>query len=331
MQDIADKLGISKNAVSLALNNKAGVSEELRYRIFEAANQLNYRTDTKTKKKRSNLLVLIPENIRNDKIFYYEVFWSIEKRAKENGYNAIICGVTQEMEDQLFLPELYHEIEFHGILLVGGLHLNYVRMLYDLGIPIVTVDHYYDSLQLDAVVTANAEEAYKIVTHLIDKGHRQIGFIGAISRTKSFRERWSGYQNAMSDAGLVIDMNHNIINPSPLEALNSTDVELADLLDAMTSMPTAWFCADDRIAISFIQVLISKGYKVPDDISIVGFGDIEAAQMITPRLTTIKMQREQLGFEAVDFLIRKINFGGGPAKISIYGELIERDSCKVLG
>ena len=85
----------------------------------------------------------------------------------------------------------------------------------------------------------------------------------------------------MSDAGLVIDMNHNIINPSPLEALNSTDVELADLLDAMTSMPTAWFCADDRIAISFIQILISKGYKVPDDISIVGFGDIEAAQMIS--------------------------------------------------
>jgi DNA-binding LacI/PurR family transcriptional regulator len=331
MQDIADKLGISKNAVSLALNNKAGVSEELRFRIFEAANQLNYRTDTKTKKKRGNLLVLIPENIRNDKIFYYEVFWSIEKRAKENGYNAIICGVTQEMEDQLILPELYHEFVFDGILLVGVLHLNYVRKLVDLGIPLVTVDHYYDSLQLDAVVTANAEEAYKIVTHLIDKGHRQIGFIGVISRTKSFRERWSGYQNAMSDAGLTVDMNHNIVNPSPLDALNSTPAQLADHLDAMTSMPTAWFCADDRSAISFIQILTSKGYKVPEDFSVVGFGDIEAAQLIAPRLTTIQVQREQLGYEAVDFLIRKIDHGGSPAKISIYGKLIERDSCKALG
>ena len=85
------------------------------------------------------------------------------------------------------LPELYHEIEFHGILLVGGLHLNYVRMLYDLGIPLVTVDHYYDSLQLDAVVTANAEEAYKIVTYLIDKGHQQIGFIGAISQDEKLQ------------------------------------------------------------------------------------------------------------------------------------------------
>ncbi|MCY9664002.1 LacI family DNA-binding transcriptional regulator [Paenibacillus alginolyticus] len=334
MQDIADKLGISKNAVSLALNNKAGVSEELRFRIFEAANQLNYRTDSKTKKKRGNLLVLIPENIRNDKIFYYEVFWSIEKRAKEHGYNAIICGVTQEMEDQLILPELYHEIDFQGMLLVGVLHLNYVRKLFDLGIPLVSVDHYYDSLQLDAVVTANAEEAYKIVSHLIDKGHKQIGFIGAISKSKSFKERWSGYQNAMSDAELAIDMNHNIINiinPSPLEELNFTPAQIADHLDAMTSMPTAWFCADDRIAISFIQILISKGYKVPADISVVGFGDIEAAQLIAPRLTTIQVQLEKLGYEAVDFLIRKIDFGGSPAKVSIYGELIERDSCKMLG
>ncbi|WP_261302940.1 LacI family DNA-binding transcriptional regulator [Paenibacillus andongensis] len=331
MQDIADMLGISKNAVSLALNNKPGVSEDLRFRIFEAANQLNYRTDTKAKKKRGNLLVLIPENIRNDKIFYYEVFWSIEKRAKEIGYNAIICGVTQEMEDQLILPELYHEIEFQGILLVGVLPLNYVRMLFDLGIPLVTVDHYYDSLQLDAVVTANAEEAYKIVNHLIDKGHRQIGFIGAISKSKSFKERWSGYQNALSDAGLAIDTNHSIVNPSSLEALNSTPSELAAHLDAMTSLPSAWFCADDRIAISFIQILISKGHKVPEDFSVVGFGDIEAAQMIAPRLTTIQVQREQLGYEAVDFLVRRIDVSGSPAKISIYGKLIERDSCRALG
>ena len=76
------------------------------------------------------------------------------------------------------------KLNFTAYYSLAVLHLNYVRMLFNLGIPLVTVDHYYDSLQLDAVVTANAEEAYKIVTHLIDKGHQQIGFIGAISRTK---------------------------------------------------------------------------------------------------------------------------------------------------
>ncbi|WP_175532163.1 LacI family DNA-binding transcriptional regulator [Paenibacillus sp. yr247] len=330
MQDIADRLGISKNAVSLALNHKAGVSEELRSRVFEAANQLKYRTEPKNKKKLRHLLVLIPEYMRNDKTFYYELFWSIEKRAKESGYATIICGVTKEMEQQLILPDLYHEMVFNGMLIIGVLEVDYVRKLFELGTPLVTVDHYYDSLQLDAVVTANAEEAYKIATYLIDKGHQRIGFIGSINRTKSFKDRWSGFQYAMSDAGLTIDMNHCIADSPPLEVLDSNPDELASFLDAITSMPTAWFCANDRIAISLIQILISKGYKVPDDISIVGFDDIEAAEMIAPRLTTIQVQREQLGIEAVDFLIRKIDYGGSPSKISVYGELIERDSCKEI-
>lgn len=331
MQDIADHLGISKNAVSLALNQKAGVSEELRARVFEAANRLNYRTETKAnKKKRSNLLVLLPEYIRNDTVFYYEVYGAIEKRAKEHGYTAVMCSVTQEMEEQMLLPELYHDIVFHGILLVGVLSHSYVRSINELEIPLVTVDHYYDSLQLDAVVTANVEEAYKIVAYLIDKGHRQIGFMGAIEMTKSFKERWIGYQNAMSDAGLAVNPAHCLTGGSPLYALNTNPAELSAHLDAMTSMPTAWFCANDRIAITLIHLLSSKGYKVPEDISIVGFDDIEAARMIYPRLTTIQVPREQLGYEAVDFLIRKIEYGGSPAKIAIFGQLVERDSCRAV-
>ncbi|GGI47032.1 LacI family transcriptional regulator [Paenibacillus marchantiophytorum] len=332
MQDIADRLGISKNAVSLALNHKAGVSEELRARVFEAANLLNYRTEPRNRRKPQHLLVLIPEFIRNDTIFYYEVFWSIEKRAKEHGYTAILCGVTKDMEQQFILPELYHEMVFHGMLMIGVFHTDYARMLHELGAPLVTVDHYYDSLQLDAVVTANAEEAYKLTSHLIARGHKRIGFIGSESMTKSFKERWTGFQNAMSDARLTIDMNHCIAGFAPLETLHASpdDSALAEFVHKRQSLPTAIICANDRIAISLIQILLAQGYQVPDDISVAGFDDIEAAQMITPRLTTIQVQRELLGCEAVDFLIRKIDFGGSPSKISIYGQLIERDSCKPL-
>jgi DNA-binding LacI/PurR family transcriptional regulator len=331
MQYIADLFVISKNALSLALNQKAGVSEELRARVFEAANRLNYRTEAKAnKKKRSNLLVLLPEYIRTDTNFYYEVYGAIEKHAKEFGYTAVMCSVTKEMEEQLLLPELYHDIVFHGILLVGVLSLSYVRSIHELGIPLVTVDHYYDSLQLDAVVSANAEEAYKIVTYLIDKGHRHIGFVGSKEMTKSYKERWTGYQNAMSDAGLAVDPAHCLISISPLDTFNSNPAELSAHLDAMTSMPTAWFCANDRIAIAFIHMLTSKGYKVPEEVSIAGFDDIEAARMIYPRLTTIQVPREQLGYEAVDFLIRTIEYGGSHAKIVIFGQLVERDSCRAV-
>ncbi|MEC0226049.1 LacI family DNA-binding transcriptional regulator [Paenibacillus alba] len=330
MQDIADTLGISKNAVSLALNHKAGVSEELRARVFEAANQLKYRTEPRNKKKQHHLLVLIPEHIPQDASFFYEVFWSIEKKAKEHGYNAIICGVAEEMEQQQTLPDLYHEMVFHGILTIGVFQLNYIRMLHDLGTPLVTVDHYYDSLQLDAVVTAHTEEAYKLTAYLISKGHREIGFIGAVHLAKSFKERWHGFQNAMSDAGLTINMDHSLVNAPSLDAQSSNMDELASFVDALPSLPTAWICANDRLAISLIQTVTARGYNVPNTISIVGFDDIEAARMITPRLTTIQVQREQLGCEAVDFLIRKIEYGGSSQKIAVYGKLIERDSCKQL-
>ncbi|MBP1965888.1 LacI family DNA-binding transcriptional regulator [Paenibacillus aceris] len=324
MQDIADLLGISKNAVSLALNHKAGVSEELRTRVFEAAHQLKYRTEAKAKKKQSHLLVLFPEYIQDDKTFYYEVFWSIEKKAKENGYTAIISGVSKEMERLLILPDLYHEMALGGVLIIGAFHPDYVSKLKVLGTTLVTVDHCYDSLQLDAVVTANAEEAYKMVTHLVRKGHRQIGFIGAGSMSKNFKERWYGFETAMSDAGLAVDRMSEI----PENALD----DLATFLEAMNkdTMPSAWFCANDRLAISLIQHLTAKGYRVPDDVSVVGFDDIEAAQLVMPRLTTIQVQREQLGYEAVELLIRRIEKGGGPSKISIYGELIERDSCREI-
>jgi DNA-binding LacI/PurR family transcriptional regulator len=327
MQDIANLLGISKNAVSLALNHKAGVSEELRSRVFEAAQQLKYRTESKTRKKQNHLLVLFPEYIQNDKNFYYEVFWSIEKKAKENGYTAIISGVTKDMERLLILPDLYHEIAFSGILVIGVFNPAYVRKLKELETPIVTVDHCYDDLQLDSVVTANAEGACSIVSYLIRKGHQQIGFIGAGSMSKSFRERWFGFTNAMSDAGLAIDKTFCLIGSNKPEA---PEDELASFMDTMSGLsvrPTAWFCANDRIAISLIQHLTAKGYHVPNVMSVVGFDDIEAAQMVKPRLTTMHVQREQLAFEAVDLLLRRIEKGGVPSKISIYGELIERDSC----
>ncbi|MCU6711337.1 LacI family DNA-binding transcriptional regulator [Paenibacillus sp. J5C_2022] len=327
MQDLADHLCISKNAVSLAINNKPGVSEELRAKVLEAANRLNYRFTKKNKQVRNNLLILIPSYIKNDRIFYYELFWAIEQRTKENGYNAMICGVTPEMEERRTLPELYDEMPFHGIIIVGVFRLDYVRRLLETGLPLVTVDHCYETLQLNAVVTANEEEAYKMVRHLIDYGHRDIGFIGSIEMTRSFKDRWSGYCHAMKDAGLDIQEQYCLLQSSPLEVLLGSKDELTAYIDGLRSMPTAWFCANDVIAISMIQILQSRGLTVPEDISIAGFDDIASSTLIAPALTTIQVQREQLGFEAVDFLIRQIEFGGAPAKLSVYGELIARDSC----
>lgn len=328
MQTIADALGVSKNAVSLALSGKSGVSESLRDRVFETANLLGYRARTDKEGRRTrNLLVLIPKYLRHDQGFYKEIYWAIDRRAKETGCAALRCEITEQMEEALLLPQEWHQALYEGLLLLGVFREKYVRRLLDLGAPLVIVDHDYDTLKLDAVVTANTTEAFRIVSYLIGLGHREIGFIGAIGMTRSFMERWLGYCQAMSEAGLAIPDKYCLTGEAPLATLHSQPSEVQAWLEGLDGYPTAWFCANDRIAVNLIEMLTAAGVRIPGELSVAGFDDIEEAARAKPPLTTVQVQREQLGYEAVDFLIRKIDYGGNPTKLSIYGAFIARESC----
>ncbi len=332
MQDIANHLNISKNAVSLALNNKPGVSEELRKMVVKAAQDLNYGGFGKSEKKKNNILVLIPEYISNDKFFYNDIYWSIEKEAKSREYNAIMSSVSSETQDKLILPSLYFEIEFCGIIIIGIFKEEYVKKLLELKVPLITVDQYYESVPLDAVTTANHEGAYQIVKYLIDNGHKDIGYIGSIKMSASLYDRWNGFKKAMLIHGLKVNESHCILNSSPLceSGLLSDIYELERYINEMDTFPTAWFCGGDRIAIALINVLTKKSIRVPDDISVVGFDDIEASKMIYPPLTTLRVKRELMGREVVDFLISRLEKEGEIKNIALYGELIIRDSVKKL-
>lgn len=332
MQDIADHLGISKNAVSLAINDKPGVSEELKKMVFKTAEDLNYSGLGKiSRKPGNNILVLIPEYIRNDTYFYNQIYWTIEKEAKIHGYNAILSSISPEMENNLQLPNLYYDLDIIGIMIIGVFNIEYVKKLLGTKLQVLSVDHFYDELSLDAIVTANEEGAFKAVKYLIDNGHRDIGYVGAIHMTASLYERWSGFNKAMLYHGLKINEEHCILNTSPLSVLFADPEELGKYVDRMDSFPTAWFCGGDRIAISLMEVLAKRNINVPEEISIIGFDDIDASRIVNPALTTLKVKREAMGKEAVDFFIRKIgNNDGEKKKISIYGEMILRNSAKSI-
>jgi DNA-binding LacI/PurR family transcriptional regulator len=331
MQDIAEYLSISKNAVSLALNNKPGVSEELRKRVFKAAQELNY-GGLGQKRKSSNIIVLIPEYISDDTYFYNDIYWTIEREAKQQGYNAILTSIGSEMEDALQLPDIYFEMDFTGIMIIGIFSDKYVEKLAAMDLPLLSVDHYYDGIVLDSVVTANEEGAYIAVEHLINNGHRDIGYIGSIDMTASLYERWNGYLKAMRRHNLEVNFEHCITKPSSLSHLLNDIEELEKSINEMDTFPTAWFCGGDRIAISLINVLSRKNIKVPDDISVMGFDDIQASSIIVPPLSTFRVQRELMGKMAVDMLIKKINgSGNNKLKLAIHGELVVRDSVKKIG
>ncbi len=331
LQTIADAVGVSKYAVSLALNGKPGVSDELREKIFSVAQSMNYpKIPLAPGRKSKNILVLIPAFIRNDMSFYNTVYWAIEKESTAQGYNAILTSVNEEMENNLMLPSVYEDVGCVGMIAVGIFAEAYVRKLVSLGKPLVLLDQYYNTIQVDAVMSANEEGAFQAVAHLIQQGHTDIGFIGSITVATSFYERWFGYYKAMSTHGLRIPQEHCITEPSPLNILLHDEQILDKYLSKMPTLPTAWFCAGDMIAISLINALKKRNIAVPEDISIASFDDIEMSKLVEPKLTTYNAPRNLMGITAVQRLLQKAESASHPRKIVLYGELAVRDSVKCI-
>lgn len=326
MQDIADRLDISKNAVSLALNGKSGVSEQTRELVIQMAKRMNY-TGIAHGQTGNKILVIIPDYIRYDHYFYHDVYWSIESHAKHKDYVAILSSVSDEMQSHNQVPSIFDEMDFWGIIIVGILQVSYVKYLQSLTERIVSVDQCYHKLDIDTVVTENMQGSYNITRYMIDIGHKNIGFVGSIGMTSSIYERWCGYQQAMLHAGLQINYDYCILNDSPLSGLLSDRNEIMNGLQGMDEFPTAWICGGDRIAIALIEVLGSLGYSVPEDISVVGFDNIEAGRLVTPPLTTVDVNRNYLGSSAVDILLQVSNGSHKKTKTSIYTSLIIRSSA----
>lgn len=332
LQAIADKLGVSKNAISLALNNKPGVSEELRENIVKIARDLNYQgTGKKSPNKNNNFLMLIPEYIKSDPNFYNRLYWTIENEAKLRGYNAILACVDENMEAELKLPNIYYELNTGGIMILGLFESAYIQKITTLNLPLVSVDSVYEEYQIDAIGNANFESGYCMANYLIKKGHRDIGFVGPLN-VRNFFERWSGYCKAMQENHLTIEERHCIYHDSPMTIQYRDCDEVEQYVSKMESYPTAFICAGDHIAVALIGVLNQKNIRVPEDISIVGIDDIELSRLITPQLTTYAVDRSKIGFQAVDMLIQNIETqNGGGKKMAIYGRLIERMSVLDLG
>lgn len=325
MQYIADQLGISKNSVSLALNGRPGVSEETREQVIQLAGRLGYTLPGGRTGEKHNILVLIPEYIRDDRYFYNDIYWEIDNCSARSGLSAIMSIVTSRMELQKELPPVCNELSFSGVLAIGILSPDYMSFLKKKFSSIVTVDHCCYGSQIPCVVTSNINGCYTITKEVIRRGHKRIGFVGSIFTTDSIFERWCGFQLAMNESGLACD-RFNIKNESPLGVLLSDAGEIKGLLREMSELPTAFVCGGDRIAIACINALSSLGLRVPEDISVVGFDDIEISQLISPRLTTMHVKRHHMARVAVSELTRLIRSQSCLQKTCLYAELVERES-----
>lgn len=335
MKDIAKKLNISINAVSIALNDKPGVSDKMRLLILRTADEMGYINEKKkylSVFSKSNICIMMQSYYADTGHFYSIVLKAIVEEAKNLGYSSIM-NYFEDMH--MDIPECIIDRKVAGILIVGKISDMNLQKLKSIGIPIVLVDFtsLYDSC--DCILTHNKQGGYMMTSYIIQRGYQKIGFFGDLNYSLSFQDRFLGYKLAL--------MNHNIIHGfndedyihkySFLEniekyVLNHRTDEIEKILQSK-ELPEVLICANDSNAFIVIQAFMNLGIKVPENIGVTGFDDTPLAAKFNPPLTTMQVQKESMGKEAVHRLIDRIQRKDYIQKTELLSaQIIKRSSVK---
>lgn len=335
MKDLADKLNISINAVSLALNNKAGVSEKTRKMVLNVAEEIGYLQ--KSSKfiqayASKNICILIRKLYMEDHYFYSEIMMGIVEEAKETGYDIITC-ITHEDDESI--PNCIEYKKVCGIVVIGAIDDNYLIKLKESKMPVILVDHTSLLESTDSVLTDNKLGSFKVTKLLLDKGYKKIGFFGDLEYSLSIKERFFGYQEAVKKFITFNEENnmadfikrYSILDDVENLIIKQDCKEIKERINSLKNIPEAFVCSNDYAAIVLISSLQEMGYSIPEDIAVVGFDDIVLSSFIIPNITTVRVEKNIMGRKALKRLLWRIdNKSAMNENIIMSVIVVERDS-----
>jgi LacI family transcriptional regulator len=332
LADVAAAVGLSPAAVSLALRGKAGVSEATRERVLEASRSLGYRPISGSRHHHRPLTVtLVIRALHGDSPaanrFYGPVLSGVEERCRRLHIRLILAIMpVDQYNHPLEVPHAVTDQLSDGLIFVGAHFARATDHLLEGEQPAVLVDAYAEDGIFDAVETDNILGARTAVQHLVSRGHREIAVLGTEPTAfPSILQRRLGYEQTMCEAGLTprfIDAPYYEHETAAAAAIN--------YLRANPSV-TAIFCANDLVAITFMQAARMAGISVPDQVSVVGFDDIDLASFISPPLTTMAVDKMGMGRLAVTLLAHRLDVGEECVTSTlIRPQLIERKSVRTL-
>jgi len=329
MKDIAARLDISTVTVSKALSDKDGVSEELRDKIKSVSEEMGYRYNTLARGmkegKSYNIGIIIADRfIRDDgDAFYLKMYQSVVKALSKINYYGIMEIISSKTEKELILPNMISDNKVDGVIILGQINFDFVSIIKKTEVPLVFLDFYDELSDIDAIISDSFHGSYMVTNHLISQGHKKIGFIGNIYATSSILDRYLGYYKALISNKLKIHEEWIIKDRG--EEGEYIEFTLPE------QMPTAFVCNNDGVAYLLINKLKKLGYKVPQDISVVGFDNYVFANISSLKLTTVEVDIPLMSETAVEAVIQRIQGEKSPAlRKVISGKLILRDSVSRL-
>jgi LacI family transcriptional regulator len=335
LEDIAHQSNVSLATVSLVLRDKPGINDETRRRVLGVAHSLGYRKRVQADHKPAQqihqigLLTKTRTDIQPQTAqFYSPIVAGIEAACRRQHINLLYATVPVDADNHpQELPRMLLEDELDGVLLLGAfVDTTIARLMERRAKLAVLVDAYAAEDVYDSVVTDNFRGAYQAVAYLIAQGHRHIGLVGSLPDAyPSIAGRRQGYLQALHD--------HNITSPY----FADSHIEPKEAAEATTSLLrrcphiTALFCCNDMMAVAVMQAVQALGRRLPDDLSIVGFDNIDLAEHVTPALTTMHVDKISMGRLAVQLLTNRAEFpAAGCVTAILRPTLVERQSVRSL-
>ncbi len=327
IKDIARKTGVSYATVSRALNNRAEVNEETKARILTAARELGYRPHAIARSlvtRRTSILALVIPDITNP--FFPEVARGAEDAASKAGYNVFLCNTDWDGKKENSFLNLLESKSIDGMVLApimdDGSMVERFRLM---GLPLVVLNNLFKEPQCHRVVVDNIRGGWLAVRHLLDLGHRRIGFIGGGRYAKSTTDRLQGYTEALQERGITVD--ENLVRFGHFK-WDSGELN-ARALFKLKERPTAVFAANDLLALGVLQAAEESGLNVPDDLAVIGFDDVAFSSYPGIQLTTVAQPKYQLGQMAVEAVLEELRLGKEMPKkhLILQPSLVVRKTC----
>lgn len=325
LADIAKQLGVSVVTVSNALAGQKGVSEELRTKIKQVAAEMGYqvRGTAVSSKKILNVGVIIGEKYLGPyPSYYWKVYQELSLIAGLHNCVILFEVLRHEREAALELPLFAMEQQIQGLIVIGEIGRPYLEFLHEQpDFPMVLVDFMMQGMGCPSVMADNYYGMYKMVNYLIEQGHKEIAYVGTLLASNSITDRYFGYRKALMERGL--EMNPDWVLQDRTMEGQIGNIQLPD------RMPTAFACNCDLTASVLVNLLESRGYRIPEDISIVGFENYLYEGLCDTSITSYEVDIKEMVRCAIKIVVSLAECGKAPADMRmVSGCVVEKESVR---
>lgn len=332
LKDVARLAGVSTATVSRVLSGTGYVSEEVRKRVQAAIDELHYQPNgiaRSLRRARTQTIGVLVPDLSNP--YFMEVIRAFETVVSSNNYNILVASSGESPDKEHKLLGVFLEKRVDAILLATcrAELADFIQTCQARNVPVMLVDRYAMDVAVDTVVEENRTSAYELVKYLIEAGHRRIAIINGSAPISTVVERQEGFERALSDYHVTVPDEY--IQRGQFD--QETGYRLGKRLLQLTEPPTAIFCSNNFIAVGLIIAVHELGLSIPDDISVVSFGELLLPELVRPKLTSVIQDPVRVGSIAGRLLLRKMeNKGqeGNPERIILPTHIRLGDSVKIL-